>query len=941
MTDIDIFELVKERNPIEDVIGAEFPLEGHGRYRTARQHDSLIIDVHNQAYHWNSRGEHGDVIHWVMNRTGADRKRAVSDLCRRAGLDEPNWDHETAAARAATREREDIFGIGADVFTRWLKKNDTALAYARSRGWNDQVIDEARLGYSGKAVGTELRNEMLKELISHDVDPDCPTAVALLGWNGDVARWANAHSIEANEDWIHHGRIPGIVGQDLLIYPHVTGGRVVYLSGRAITEKRHYNPPIALVGERRVYYNSAWSRKDRDVVLVEGQADAVSLAQLGAAAIALAGVSATKQFTETLPQDQVYYIGLDQDKAGHDATVQLAEALGPLCRLVKWELRTDWSTAEGEAPKDANDLLQSMAAAGAGHEDQAAWINAMLAGAPTYIEHAASEAGLMEGALRDSAQVHTIQLFARMDEMTQAQYRSRIAKLLKVPIRDMTHIQKTIATAADKADNGGEPYFTFGGFIDGYLVEYLYDIATDKASLAWRNPDGLISAGDEVTINGRRYLPEVPNNSIKRGSLLFPNKIGEERGIRELVVLVEMYIKSCCLLPGARVAKLISYYVLLTWVYDMFETVMYLRAMGSPGSGKSEMLRRVGLACYRTMAANGAGSTSSLFRAVERYRCTVFIDEADIQGSDTENDMIKFYNLGAMRGNPIWRTEKVIIDGRETFEEVSFQTFCPKLVAMRKDFRDDAVGSRSLTMKLQPRETIELIRANIPLTINDEMREKAQALRNLLLRWRLKTWQPSMEVNPEYYDLSISARLNQVAGPLLALASEDPEQQEEIRRELREYYAETILSQSMTIAARVIEALWKIYKFPDLHEQMVKTESDGSEIIRIGEITRISNEIMDQMNETSEETDEADEKHRKEQALKPHRVGKILRDDLQLQITNRRRDGFWVYWNGPRMEGLAMRYGVKLDEVGPVEGKEKSIDVEKAIQPTLGGSSDD
>ena len=56
-------------------------------------------------------------------------------------------------------------------------------------------------------------------------------------------------------------------------------------------------------------------------------------------------------------------------------------------------------------------------------------------------------------------------------------------------------------------------------------------------------------------------------------------------------------------------------------------------------------------------------------------------------------------------------------DGNKDWERVSFQTFCPKIWTMRKEFRDDAVGSRSLTFKLQPRETNELKAAGIPLSI--------------------------------------------------------------------------------------------------------------------------------------------------------------------------------------------------------------------------------
>ena len=133
------------------------------------------------------------------------------------------------------------------------------------------------------------------------------------------------------------------------------------------------------------------------------------------------------------------------------------------------------------------------------------------------------------------------------------------------------------------------------------------------------------------------------------------------------------------------------------------------------------------------------------------------------------------------------------------------------------------------------------------------MRQRAQAMRNLLLRWRLETWQQDIEIDSQYYDLSISARLNQVAGPILMLARDDPEQQEEIRQNLREYYAETILSKSMTITARVIEALWKIIQYPDLNKLMVKVDPvDGSQMIKVGDITRIANELVDEMNDLAE-----------------------------------------------------------------------------------------
>ena len=248
-----------------------------------------------------------------------------------------------------------------------------------------------------------------------------------------------------------------------------------------------------------------------------------------------------------------------------------------------------------------------------------------------------------------------------------------------------------------------------------------------------------------------------------------------------LLTYIEMYINSVFIVPSESTAKLIANYVLLTWLYDCFDAVSYLVFMGDTGSGKSEFMLRVGLICYRTIRSSGASSVSSLFRMVDRYKGSVVIDEADLEKSDTTQDMVKFYNTGAMKHGAITKSVDVVLpDGRHDYEERSFQTYCPKLMTLKRSFQDDAVTSRSLVIKLQPRETVELVRKNIPLNINDTIREKTRALRNLLLRFRMENWQPSIKVDPNYYDLSVSARLNQIAGGLLAIAADDVEQQEMI-----------------------------------------------------------------------------------------------------------------------------------------------------------------
>ncbi|KKM08419.1 hypothetical protein SY88_23815 [Clostridiales bacterium PH28_bin88] len=988
MTD-SIVDLIKSKLRIEDVIEQDgFPLPKRGRWRkcTTPHTGGLVVDVQGQVYHWYSRNEWGDVIQWVQNQHKLDFKAACELLCRLAGLPDPNWSGQDPAVRLAARQREDALEVAQRVFMRWLLKSDQAVAYCAGRGWKvwqdlsdpetpggadrqPGAVMLAKLGYSGEGTDEE-RQELRGELIAGGVDLDSPVAVAILGYRGDVQSWAAKHNLEGiNPDWVERGYIPGIFGKNRLVYPHLVNGRIRYLSSRGIIEKFHYNLPDILVGKRQVFNNHVYATATETVVIVEGQADAISWGLWGYAAVALAGVSLDEEMAKLLRErHKNIYLALDMDYTGINNAWRLAELLGPTVRLLpisdpgalllplnsdlqakqreaieqagdylraisavmRWPIGEKFATypvdGDERQVKDSNDLLRSMAAAGHDDDKQASVAKLLLDRAPMFVEAVTSWAGAREGAARDEAIKRAVGIINRLDEFSLAQNKGRLAKILQVTMRELERMLKAAAAQATKERSGGEATYTWGEYVDGWLLEYLYDRENGRALLAWRDPDGKVDSGFGVAINGRFYEPYPPNDLMKMGSIHFPSALGDKKSIAELVTYLRMYLKSVYIMPSDKLTKLVAYWILETWLYDCFSSTIYLRAMGSAGAGKSEFVLRVGLACYRMMQASGTDTTASLFRAVHRYRGTVLIDEADISYSDTDNEMVKFYNQGAFKGRPIMRTREVTLeDGSKDWETVAYNIYSPKLIGMRKDFKDDAVGTRSLTLKLVTREMPELVAAGIPLNVDEAILAKAQAIRNLLLRFRLEHWQPEIPIDAAWFDLSISPRLNQVAGPLLAIARDDPEQQEDIRQVLRDYYQETILNQSMTMTARIIEALWKIWKYPDLRKEMVRVDEEGNSLIKIGDVTRIANEIMDEMNDPDAEDTDEDVKRSRRTEIKAQRVGRILREELMMQVSDRRRDGFWVYWNEPRMLGLSTKFGVNPDNFGPQPEKAKPV----------------
>ncbi len=313
---MDTIDDIKRANPIEAVIEATgFGLQGHGRYLRGAEHDSLVVDTHEGYFVWNSKSESGDVITWLEIQKGWDFKTAVEWLAQRAHLQAPDWGREDNTVRLATRAREDALTVAARVYVKRLRGNPTTTAYCEGRGWDAETVCQAGLGYTGDGTPEE-RKDLEGELDLNQVERENPGRRAALG-------------------------IPA----KMLVYPHVVGGRVRYLSCRSIIEKQHYNLPKELAGPRQVYFNWVYSARLEEVVLVEGQADAVTLGQWGLGAVALAGTAWSDHealVRELRERHRTIYVAMDADEAGERALKgkkdewALGFALGAMARVVRW-----------------------------------------------------------------------------------------------------------------------------------------------------------------------------------------------------------------------------------------------------------------------------------------------------------------------------------------------------------------------------------------------------------------------------------------------------------------------------------------------------------------------------------------------------------------------------------------------------------------------------
>ncbi|HWA92071.1 MAG TPA: hypothetical protein VG889_18670 [Rhizomicrobium sp.] len=334
---------------------------------------------------------------------------------------------------------------------------------------------------------------------------------------------------------------------------------------------------------------------------------------------------------------------------------------------------------------------------------------------------------------------------------------------------------------------------------DRTLVELVYDAAKRTTGLAVSRFNGLWNIEREVRIDtGETLIPYSPkNNLIANECVLLPSGPSEFFTKEELVADIEAFLHRYVDL-SPLFAKIASYYVLLTWVHDIFNEVPYLRLRGEYGTGKTRALMTIGSLCYKAFSASGASTTSPIFHTLDAFGGTLLFDEADLPYSDARADIVKILNNGTVRGMPVLRT---VVNRHKEFNPRAFKVFGPKIVAMRGAFDDRALESRFFTEETGRSK----LRADIPIQLPGAMKAEALALRNRLLHFRFRNFF-SIKADPTVLIEGVEPRLNQTAAPLLSLI-DDSAQRAEIQHAFVEDYQATLAERRETIDARILNAV--------------------------------------------------------------------------------------------------------------------------------------
>jgi hypothetical protein len=333
---------------------------------------------------------------------------------------------------------------------------------------------------------------------------------------------------------------------------------------------------------------------------------------------------------------------------------------------------------------------------------------------------------------------------------------------------------------------------------DGGLLEMVHDPEARKTRFAlWQNGSWQFRE-DVETGTARRLVPYSPyNNLIKNGVVLFPSAPEEYGTEAELVASLRGFIHRYVDV-SPLFEQIASYYVLLSWVYDGFNELPYLRVRGDPGSGKTRFLLTVGSLCYKPTFASGASSVSPIFRILEIFRGTLVIDESDFRLSDEKAEVVKILNNGNVKGFPVLRSE---VSGKGEFNPRAYQVFGPKIVASRGAFDDRALESRFLTEEMGTSG----LREDIPINLPQSHKAEALALRNKLLLFRFRNVHKRAVVG-DLVDRSIEPRLNQIFLPLLSVI-EDTRAREALKDLARQYHRQMVSDRGLDAEAQVLEVI--------------------------------------------------------------------------------------------------------------------------------------
>lgn len=216
--------------------------------------------------------------------------------------------------------------------------------------------------------------------------------------------------------------------------------------------------------------------------------------------------------------------------------------------------------------------------------------------------------------------------------------------------------------------------------------------------------------------------------------------------------------------PEDRHYDIMALYVMMTYVFRLFEAVGYIHFHGTAAAGKSQ-----NMAILRALAFNpiwqSSTTASSVFRTFASNIGTMLFDEAERWDSDSAKELMSIIKAGYQEGSVVQRTER---NSQDKFIPYRYPAYSPKVFSSIAP-QDYVLQSRCLIINMRP-----------ALRVLPEFKWRAEEwaeLRNQLYLWAMFYTQDLEKLVVQWNTekrmvkaKDIQNRQWQIAQPLLVIA---------------------------------------------------------------------------------------------------------------------------------------------------------------------------
>ncbi len=433
---------------------------------------------------------------------------------------------------------------------------------------------------------------------------------------------------------------------------------------------------------------------------------------------------------------------------------------------------------------------------------------------------------------------------------------------------------------------------TSGKVMDGRVYEQVKDIGKDpEPFFVYYNRRKHEFEGKKSLKDGNLvFVPYTNNLIIIKNVVKIPTDIKENKDTDALISDIREFMDKYVYISDEVNKEIIITYILLTWVYDRFTAIPYLRAIGEYGTGKARLLHVLNI-CYKSITTSSLASPAPIFRVIDKFGGTLILDEAELgEKSDRNKDIKEILRAGKDYGGHILRCDP------KTNQVIPFTVFGPKILGCRRPYIDDALETRIITIRME-----EAKGNDIPINLEKEIFEKeSDELRARLLAWRLKEY---FNIDTNSYKKHIlgdvSKRLNEMYSPLICVRAHDKDFIKSLLDKEVSSYKRQQEDKAMTIEANVVRVIVEI-----------RFGIGGSVLLK---------EIVEKLNEGQNKDHSS------------RFIGGIIRNTLGLE-TKHARGGSKLVWDKSKIKKLVVDYNLKAELIPHIKRYNKLKEIQKKLK---------